>query len=154
MKKRGQLSFKALASIIASAIIVLFFIQLGKNYGSQDTYYKLAIAKDLALTFDLIYAYSGDIDIMYPNDLSAYDVELRDNVVKIYSNEQGKTDPAPQSYRFVNVGKQPLDVEIKAKKFLKIEKINENIRVTGVDQTNPPERSGNYGGAEASGGFG
>ena len=60
MKKRGQLANKAFIVIIVSAIVILAFINAGKSYGKQEVYYKLAVARDLAITIDLAYSLPGD----------------------------------------------------------------------------------------------
>ena len=91
MQKRGQLVYKALIVILASALVITGFLQAGKSYGSQEAFYKLAVAKDLALTIDLIYAFPGDIVYIYPNDVSGYYIKIKQNTIKVYSEEQDKT---------------------------------------------------------------
>src|SRR3989344_3720260 len=98
MEKRGQLVYKALLVIIASGIVVTAFLAAGKSYGSQEAFYKLAVARDLALTIDLIYGLPGNIEYIYPNDISDYDIEVKDSLVKVYSHNLGKTEIYNQKY--------------------------------------------------------
>lgn len=134
MEKRGQLVYKALLVIIASGIVVAAFLAAGKSYGTQEAFYKLAIAKDLALTIDLMYGLPGNIVYTYPNDISDYDIEVKDNLVKIYNHNLGKTDPAFASYHFAGISKDTINAEVKGKKSILLGKINGNIKITGVDK--------------------
>ena len=145
MKKRGQLVYKAIVVIIASAIVIFAFLQAGKSYGNQEAFYKLAVAKDLALTLDLIYGLPGDIIYTYPNGVSQYDIEVIDNKIKIYNHEIGKNDPTAASYSFAGIASGNLKTEIKAMKFVKIEKKNNKIEITGVPE-NFVAGGGNIGG--------
>ena len=134
MEKRGQLVYKALLVIIASGIVVTAFLAAGKSYGSQEAFYKLAVARDLALTIDLIYGLPGNIEYIYPNDISDYDIEVKDSLVKVYSHNLGKTDPTFASYNFAGINKDTINAEIKGKNLILLEKINDNIKMTGVDK--------------------
>jgi len=127
MKKRGQLVYKALISVIVSAIVVAAFVIAGKTYGNQEAYHKLAVAKDLALVLDAIYSYSGDIEFRYPNEISDYIIEVKDNVVKVYSKKFGKADPTSASYGFAGISAESLNFEIKDAKYVRIEKISGKI---------------------------
>lgn len=129
MKKRGQLVYKALVVIIGGALIILGFLQGGKSYGSQEAFYKLAVAKDLALTIDLMYALPGNIELNYPNDISGYDIEIKENTIKVYNGEGDKTIGV---YTFAGTDKDMINIHIKNSKFVKLEKINNNIIITGV----------------------
>ena len=101
MQKRGQLIFKALFIIIASTIIVVAFLQAGKSFGSQEAFYKIAVAKDIALIIDELYTLPGDIIIEYSNDLSEYTISVKGNTVKVYSTNAGETDATAGIYRFI-----------------------------------------------------
>ena len=131
MKKRGQLIYKELIVIIGSALIIVGFIQAGKSYGNQEAFYKLAVAKDLALTIDLMYALPGDIEYTYPNDVSGYEIEIKGNVVKVYTNNQDKTFG---QYNFAGSANYFINVNIKNQKFIKLEKINDRIKISGVNK--------------------
>ena len=134
MKKRGQLVYKALVVIVGSALIIAAFVQAGKSYGSQEAFYKLAIAKDLALTIDLLYALPGNVEYVYPNDVSRYDIELRDNKVTIYDTNQGRLDTNQKSYNYVGSETNSINAYIKNQKSVKFDKINSAIIVTGVNK--------------------
>ncbi len=134
MKKRGEIPYKALFEIILSAVIVIAFIGAGKSYGSEEAFYKLAVAKDLALTIDLIYALPGSIEYTYPNDVSDYDLEITQNSINVYSHNLGKTDPTRASYRIAGISSDSISANIEAKKFIRIEKANGKVKITGVAQ--------------------
>ena len=70
MKKRGSIAVNTLIVIILSALIVASFYNIGKAYGTEEVFYKFAVAKDLAIHLDLIYSLPGDIEYIYPNDVS------------------------------------------------------------------------------------
>ena len=134
MEKRGQLVYKALLVTIASGIVIAAFIAAGKSYGSLEAFYKLAVAKDLALTIDLMYALPGNIQYTYPNDVAAYAIEIKERNIKVYNHNLGKTDPTAASHSFAGIDKDLINVEVKGRKFVRLEKINENIQMTGVDK--------------------
>ena len=129
MKKRGQLVYKALVVIIGGALIILGFLQAGKEYGSQEAFYKLAVAKDLALAIDLMYALPGNIEFTYPNDISGYDVEIKENTVRVYN---GEGDKVKGIYTYAGTDMDLINVHIENSKFIKLQKINNNIIITGV----------------------
>lgn len=131
MEKRGQLVYKALAVIIGSAIVILGFIEAGKNYGNQETFYKLAVAKDLSLTIDLMYGLPGDIEFIYSNDISGYDIEIKENTIRIYNGEQDKTIGA---YTFAGTSKDKIDAHLKNSQFIKLQKTGDKITIRGINK--------------------
>lgn len=131
MKKRGQLVYKALVVLIGSALIIAGFVQAGKSHGSQEAFYKLAVAKDLALTIDVIYSLPSDIEYTYPNDVSGYDVDINGNRVAIHSTG-GSKDTTSQSYGFVGLSNDALNFQLKNQKFIKFKKINGKMNIVGV----------------------
>lgn len=131
MKKRGQLIYKALIVIIGSALIIAGFLQAGKSYGNQEAFYKLAVAKDLALTIDLMYALPGDIEYTYPNDISGYIIEIKGNTVKVSTSEQDKNFGL---YNFAGSENDLINFQIKGQKLVKLEKISGNVKITGASE--------------------
>jgi|SRR3989344_3025571 len=146
MKKRGQLANKAFIVIIVSAIVILAFINAGKSYGKQEVYYKLAVARDLAITIDLAYSLPGDFYYIYPNEISGYDIEFKDNSVRVYSSKLGKLDPTIASHSFAGLSADKLDTILANAKFLTIEKKGEKLQIAGFSKFE--------GGGDASGGAG
>lgn len=133
MKKRGQLVYKALLVIIASVIIISAFIQAGKSYGSQTAFFKLAVARDLALTIDLVYGLPGNIQYVYPNDISGYDADIIGNTVTVYDHKIGRQDPTSASHSFAGLETDIINAQVKGAKFVRIEKTDNKIIITGVD---------------------
>ena len=133
MGKRGQLVVKALFIIVISALVILSFISAGKSYGSQEAYYKLAIARDTAITIDTLYGLPGDIIYYYPNDVSDYRIEISDNNVNVYQKNSGKFDALQTSHNFAGTSFDNLRAQINGNKFLKFEKIRNRIIITGAN---------------------
>ena len=125
MQKRGFFSLKGLIMAIVVAIVILAFIQAGKSFGSMDIYFRDAVAKDIALIVDSLYATSGDATIRYGEDLSKHTVWIKDNIVAIYKTSEGKTDIIPRRYRFI--GANIDETRIKNPSNLVIEKRDNKI---------------------------
>ena len=151
MKKRGQLVYKAVIVIIASAMVILAFIKAGTSYGNQKAFYKLAIAKDLALTIDTITEIPGDIELTYPNDVSGYDIEFKTNTVSVYEHSSGKLDPLIASYNYALPKKYSLNVVVQNADLVKFSKIGDTITVSGIHNN---EIKGFGGGNTGAGGAG
>lgn len=133
MKKRGQLLIqKAILVLLTSAIIIIALLQAGKTYGSQEAFYKLAVAKDLALTIDLMYALPGNLQYTYPNDISGYDIKIKENTIKVYKHDLGISDPTSAIYSFVGLGTDSINIKIKGSQFIRLEKIDNHITIKGV----------------------
>ena len=133
MEKRGQLVVKAFYITVISALVIISFISAGKSYGSQEAYYKLAIARDVAITIDTLYGLSGDIIYYYPNDVSDYQIEISDSIVKVYQKNSGKLDVLSTSHNFAGTSFDDLKVQISGSKFLKFEKIGNRLIITGAN---------------------
>lgn len=133
MEKKGQLVGRELVAIIASAIVIAAFYVAGNSYGSQEAYYKLAVARDLALTIDMMYALQGDVQYTYPNDISDYGLEIKGNTIKVYNNKRGKQDTMAASHNFAGTYAAALNAEVVNKKFVKFEKTGDKISISGVD---------------------
>lgn len=128
MKKRGQLVYKGLIIAIVCVMVILAFIQAGKSYGSKDIFYKSAVAKDLALIIDELYAVPGDVVISYQNDLSEYGVYIKDNSVRVYSTDAGLLDVTSGQYTFFGLKIQ--ETKIENPKQLIISKVNGKITLS------------------------
>lgn len=133
MEKRGLIIYKALLILVASAMIIAAFYSAGQAYGSQEAFYKLAVAKDLALTIDLMYGLPGDVKFTYPNDVSKYEIDIGGNTIKVYRQDLGKGDRTFGTYSFVGIGQDSINTQIKGYKFVMLEKINNHIEVKGVN---------------------
>ena len=134
MNKRGQeLIFEVLFWTIISGLVITTFAEAGRSYGKQEAFNKLAVAKDLALTIDLIYGLQGDIIYTYPNDVFDYYIDIKDNIILVYNNKLGKQDPTLASYRFASLGTDSINIQIKGKKYIRLEKVGNKLRISGVD---------------------
>ena len=132
MKKRGEIVYKGLLVIIVSAVIVIIFVEAGKSYGNEEAFYKLAVAKDLALTINTIYSLQGNVEYTYPNDVFDYDVEISENTILVYSHSLGKSDPTRASYGFAGISLDPINAKIEAKKFITFLKSEGRIKIAGA----------------------
>jgi len=129
MKKRGQLVYKALIVIVISAFIALFFPYVGKVYGSGEVYSKLAVAKDLALLVDTLYAYPGDMHIVYSTDLTGYTLKVNSNEIIIYDSDIGEIDPTAGIYNFVKSDEKIIEAEIENPISLVFDKKDDEIKI-------------------------
>ena|SRR3989344_9388865 len=132
MKKRGQLVNKALIVIITSAIVILAFYSAGKTYGNKEAYYKLAVAKDIALTIDYLYSVPGDIEFIYPNDISGYDIEIRESSVRVYQHGSGKLDVTAGIYGYVGTSYDKINTFVSGPKYIELEKTGNTIEAIGL----------------------
>ena len=131
MKKRGQIEFEAIINIIIVMIVFTAFAYAGFSYGNKEFFYKAAIARDLALSIDLIYALPGDIAYTYPNEISGYDIEIKENTVKVQKSNY-KLDPTISTYTFAGIESDKPEFSVKGKKFVIVEKKEGKIKITGA----------------------
>lgn len=127
-----QLTYKILFVVIVSAIVIAVFKSTAESYGSEEAFYKLAIAKDLALTIDVMYSAPGDFEYTYPNDFSGYDLEIKENTVKVFSHNSGKLDPTIGIYKFAGIESDNPNLFLQNVKYVKLKKINNKIQVEGI----------------------
>lgn len=133
MNKRGQFTYRYLFGALIGILFLTSFLYAGKTFGSQKAYYKSSVARDLAIMIDLAYGLPGDVEFKYPNDVSAYGIEIKNNLVKVYDINLGVLDPVSASYNFAGVNKENINLDIRGHKFVKISKINGRINLIGVD---------------------
>lgn|SRR3989338_3010541 len=92
MQKRGSLVYKALITLILSAIIVTSFVTIGNQYGSEEAAHKQAIANDLALIFTEMQAMPGDLTLAYGQDTARYGIRVSGTSILVYSADLGPSD--------------------------------------------------------------
>ena len=132
MKKRGEeLSLLALLVLIASAVVFGVLVYKGYSYGSQHEYYRIAVARDLALTIDSMYSVSGDVDYIYPSDVSGFGIKIKDNLVNVYDTNYNLL---PSSYHFAGFASDKIDAAVEGAKFVRLEKTGNKIKITGVKE--------------------
>ena len=153
MQKRGQLVNKALIVLIVSAIVIVAFISAGKSHGSQEAYYKLAVAKDISLAIDMISGMSGDVSFTYPNDVTGYDIGITKNTVTIYDTKYGRLDPIKASYIFSTNGFAIEGAYIILPQYIVIEKSGNKISVKESTAFQGFGGSGKFSGRGSSGEF-
>ena len=136
MKKRGQIPFMAITAFIASAIVVLAFYSAGKTYGNKEAYYKLAVAKDIALTIDYLYSVPGDVEFIYPNDISGYDTEIIDDTVRVYQHNSRRSDVTAGIYGYAGTSYDKINKFISGPKYIKLKKIGNTIEAIGLQDKN------------------
>lgn len=132
MKKRGAIPFKALIVIITSAIVLIAFYSAGKTYGNQEAYYKLAVAKDIALTIDYLYSVPGDAEFIYPNDISGYDIEIKDGSVMVYQRDFGKLDVTAGIYGYAGMSYDKINTFVSGSKYIELKKTGNTIEAIGL----------------------
>ncbi len=127
-----QLTYKILFVTIVSVILIGVFKSTGEAYGNEETFYKLAIAKDLALTIDVMYSAPGDFEYVYQNEVSGYDIEIKDNIVKVFKHNSGKQDPTIGISTFAGIESDIPNLFIQNEKYVKLKKINNKLQLEGV----------------------
>ena len=133
MQKRGQFPYRYLFGALIGILILTSFLYAAKTVGNQKAYYKAAVARDIAIAIDLAYGLPGNIEFKYPNDVSGYGIEIKNNLVKVYDIKLGTFDPVSASYNFAGINKESLNSNIQGKKFVKITKAEGRLNVVGVD---------------------
>lgn len=128
MQKRGSLIYKGLIVTIAIGIVILIYTEAGASFGSQRAFYKLAVAKDIALLIDSLYAMPGDVKTAYDKDLSKYAIVVNANVVKVYETNLGIADITSAQYKFF--GHEISNVKVENPKHLIITKTNDKITLS------------------------
>ncbi len=104
MLKEGQLTGKALVVIILSVIIMLSFITKANEYGSGEAQQKQAIANDLALIINQLYALPGDVSFFYSQDASRYTISVERNIITVYSDSGSPDEFTAGKASFVGYG--------------------------------------------------
>ncbi|HLC60956.1 MAG TPA: hypothetical protein VJJ52_06020 [Candidatus Nanoarchaeia archaeon] len=132
MKKRGQLVNKALIVLITSAVVIITFYSAGKTYGNKEAYYRLAVAKDIALTIDYLYSIPGDVEFIYPNEVSDYDIEITDNSVRVYQHGSGKLDATAGIYGYAGTSYDKINTFVSGPKYIEIKKTGNTITAIGL----------------------
>lgn len=131
MEKRSQLTLKGLVELIAIAIIILSFIYVGYARGSGEDYFKLGAAKEITLIVNTLCNVNGNAEIIFPTDLSKYNIEAQDNLIYVYSPMFRKnTDPTAGTFIIAKPNCKLNTFVAKPKTFI-IKK--ENKQITFID---------------------
>lgn len=101
MTKGGQLVYKALVTLVLSALIVFSFMSAGKAFGSGEPYFKKAVAEDLALLLGQMQMLPGDVTIRYPEDLTDFAIRVEGNEVLVFNAADGPLDPTRRTASFM-----------------------------------------------------
>ncbi len=101
MVKRGELTLEALLYLSLSLLLLTFFPYYAHSYASGEAHYKEAIARDLTMTINQLYATPGDARIHYPQDVSRHTITIRANTVSISSSSLGTLDTTSSDSTFI-----------------------------------------------------
>lgn len=85
MKKKGQLVYKSIIVSIIGIILIISFLSAGKLSGSGEKHYLSAVAKDISLLINTLYALPGEASITYPRDVNDYIITIQGTTVGIGS---------------------------------------------------------------------
>ena len=139
MKKRGQLVFIAIITLVVALLVGLLYPKIAKTLATGDMALKIAAARDIALIIDAIYAFPYDIEIEYYYDLSELIVDISQSSVKIYDASlvsvdngiiQG-SDPNFAKYSFVPVDDNPNLILDMPKRIL-FSKTDDGLNIIGI----------------------
>ena len=140
--KKSALVLKALAVSIICIFLIVVFVQGGKAFGSQDYFFKIAMARDIAITIDALYALPGDAYIEYPIDMNptdfrGYGIKVTPNKVEVFSSDFGELDPTSASYDFTGRETSDPSVTLPNPNKLIIRKMGNKIELSGEDENIP-----------------
>lgn len=113
MKKRSQLTLKGLFELVAIAVVIFTLIYIGVSRGSGEDYFKVRSAKELALLVNTLCSLPGNAEIIFPSDLSKFNIEVVDNIVYIF-NEQYTKDKDPTVGKY-GISKPNCNIEASVK---------------------------------------
>jgi len=124
MAKRGQIVVKFIIILMVSAAIIFIYPYIGEKFGKGDVYKKALIAKEIALTIDVLYSYPYDAVIYYDKDLTAFNLEIAEGKVIIYDRifQSKNLDPTRAEYMFFATGTSNPNIKLESPKKLRIEK--------------------------------
>ena len=133
-KKAGLLN-KWLYLGIFVVIILAFFVRRGTESGNQELVVKAAMARDLALLIESMYAVPGDVEYIYPEDVSKYTITVKDNVVKVSSSGLDFIDSKTASFEYVGVGEGRIVAKMEDSRKIKILKEGGMVELLPYDES-------------------
>ncbi len=136
-------------TVIMSVFLLIAFTSAGKTFGKGEFYQRMAIARDLAITIETLYAVPGDVQMVYPLDLGGLGIKISKNAVTVF--EGSKFDTTATVYEFAD-RQPPLDILISKASTLLIEKKGSKVTITGC--LSQPQNAGGNGGDFGGGGAG
>lgn len=83
--------------VVLGALMIFFFIEMGREYATGEIYTNTFLARDLALTIDSMYAVPGNVMMTYKEDLNSKLFKIGENYVKIDPD-----DPDSTQYAYVS----------------------------------------------------
>jgi hypothetical protein len=101
MAKRGELTLEALLYLSLSLMLLTLFPYYAHSYAGGELHYKEAIAKDLTMTVNQLYAMPGDARILYAQDVSHHTITIQGNTILVSSTSLGKIDTTARSSTFI-----------------------------------------------------
>lgn len=137
--KKSALVLKALAVSLLCVFLYVAFVQAGRAFGSQDKFFKIALARDVAIAMDALYALPGDAYIEYPVDMNpadfrGYGIKVTPNKVEVFSSDIGEHDVTAATYDFTGVEGSDPSVVIPNPDKLIIKKGGNNIILMGENE--------------------
>ena len=138
MKKRAQLTLKGLIELVAVAIVIFILIYIAVSRSSGEAFFKERSAKELALLLNTLCSLPGNAEIIFPTDLSKFNVQVENNVVYVYDTRFAKNtdDPVAGKYQ-ISKPNCNLEASVKEPKTLivrkrgnKINFIEGNVKIT------------------------
>ena len=130
MKKRGQITLKAIIELVIAITVFLLFIYVGKTWGNAEVFQKARVAKETALIINAMYATEGNAYITYPVNISKFSIKFSQDKVQVY-----KVDPDPTAftYSFIKVADFTIDKEIKNPDKLILARLGDEIIILDIE---------------------
>jgi hypothetical protein len=128
MKKRGQITLKAMVELIVAIVIFTLFIYVGRTWGNGEVFQKARAAKEISLIIDAMYATEGNAYITYPVNLSKFIIKFSSDKIEV-SSAKRQPDPTAVSYQFIAAKDLNLDKELNKPNKLVLAKLGSEILI-------------------------
>tara|TARA_Y100000310_G_C20669553_1_gene809477 strand:+ start:2162 stop:2578 length:417 start_codon:yes stop_codon:yes gene_type:complete len=131
--KKAAIINKWLILGIFVAIVFAFFVRRGTETGNQEMVVKAAMARDIAVVIESLYAVPGDVEYIYPEDVSKYTIIVKDNKVEVSSSGLEFVRSKTSKYEYVGIGESIIDARVEDSSRIKILKVGSEIEVLPHD---------------------
>ena len=130
--KKGDLVIYVGIVFLISAMVFVVFYSEAKEQGTGEFLFKAAVARDIALLLEGLYAAPGDVEFIYPTELSGYGVKVQDNIVSVFYSGMELLEADVESYGYVGIGEERISENLDDIFKLKFIKKDAKIRIEPI----------------------
>jgi len=124
MKKRGQLTFWMMISVVGAILVAYVLANIAVEWGTGSIFVKSRLARQVALEINSLYAVPGNSYIINENPYN-FSISLKDNEVRVFQDNDMIVGTA--SYLFIKSGNQKINLNLRYPEYIVISKINGKI---------------------------